>query len=797
VYDSDATTLRPGGHTQTHTSQQLYEDGQTLLHLDEELDEIVGDEYTTRMLRRQAQEASMTDYALEYLNINRRGLLRTHRTPVLKLMSWKIDTIGMPLHSWDEMPEELEDEPVKLFEHLQHFMGDRFSVRDLQTRSPLKRFRNPRRHAGKHSQPAEFDEDARELRSVMGFGRGSSEQGPTPTEDHEAGGGDDDGDHHTPASPSIRHAQRMMRIIKTYPQQMFKDELLCQIVKQVSNNPALRSCVRGWQALLLCLSSFTPSEELHLPLASFISQHVDDENPTVAHLADHALHRLRRSRAVEESTEVASHVEMNAILLLKVTRIRVWIVEDVFIVSRAHSHTTVAEMERQVAARLGVRDTTPFRLFETRGLNYERVLGAHERLMDVLSSWEDQPKDEDWRLVYKVRLYVEVQEEDAAAVELMYRQGVRDVEQDTYPLTDEDVIALGALRVQEQYGALDETDHLMASARQAVPSFLPRHVQARDNVFEITERIIQTYKRLADYDRVEVMMTFVHMLEANPYYGCAYWFVTLDLPNMPSEAILAVSSVGIRLIDEDTRHVLMHLLYRDMIAWGFSPTSFMLTVLDRKARKGSTTYYFGTQDGKDIKGLAAAHKDVTRGTAGLEDYRDGTFVDWDEVAHMVLDQGVQDEGELQVHMRREETMDEGVVVDPRTGTLSHTRASRSGHRPVQSAHRSSLLEGHRTSSRRSITSRPHNDMPRPTSARLTTLDSSGAEGGGVLRRLRPSSAAGPRRGSAEPGGSKVLFRGRAALEGSSVGEGSVTEADEDDAGPWGGVTRSQGPRHEF
>jgi hypothetical protein len=42
----------------------------------------------------------------------------------------------------------------------------------------------------------------------------------------------------------------------------FRDELFCQLCKQLTNNPSRNSTVRGWVLLSLFASSFAPSEKV-------------------------------------------------------------------------------------------------------------------------------------------------------------------------------------------------------------------------------------------------------------------------------------------------------------------------------------------------------------------------------------------------------------------------------------------------------------------------------------------------------------------------------------------------------
>jgi Rho GTPase-activating protein 39 len=72
-----------------------------------------------------------------------------------------------------------------------------------------------------------------------------------------------------------------------------RDEIYCQVMKQLTGNPNQESIFRGWQLLCVLLVTFPPSKNFETYLAAFIQQHVMQANQgRVDVMAKHCFKRL-------------------------------------------------------------------------------------------------------------------------------------------------------------------------------------------------------------------------------------------------------------------------------------------------------------------------------------------------------------------------------------------------------------------------------------------------------------------------------------------------------------------------
>ncbi|KAI0295862.1 hypothetical protein B0F90DRAFT_1749029 [Multifurca ochricompacta] len=71
-----------------------------------------------------------------------------------------------------------------------------------------------------------------------------------------------------------------------------RDEIYCQVMKQLTNNPSAESTFRGWQLMCVLLVTFPPSKNFEPYLHAFLSQRTGKTEGRVDVLAKHCLKRL-------------------------------------------------------------------------------------------------------------------------------------------------------------------------------------------------------------------------------------------------------------------------------------------------------------------------------------------------------------------------------------------------------------------------------------------------------------------------------------------------------------------------
>lgn len=410
----------------------------------------------------------------------------------------------------------------------------------------------------------------------------------------------------------IEHALKLLNNMLLAPNDL-RDEVYCQLVKQTTGNPDADSNLRGWELFAVLAGCFPPGDELK----PFVMAHCAGEHGRthadrrIHEYAVYVIHKVEKVSRLGPRREIPTPVEIEAGRRLLPLNVRVAFLDDRYIALPVDSWTTAQELEAKCARMLGIQDGTPFAIFEVSTEEEERVLEPEERILDLVAYWTRLENDarakkgktatiEEFRFVYKVRLFLDVQDEDSAGVHLMYIQATHDVVDARYPCQEQDSITLAALQVQEENG-----DFPGPGAPNPLTGRLERYI-ARKYIEEIGEDklmqdITQLYQKLTGYSKREARLSYLDYVKAWKIYGSAYFFAEPQSNQaFPPEVVLAINSKGILVVDPDTKDFLAEYTYNNVVTWGHSQNSFVI-VTGNVARRNKV--YFRTDQGKEMNAI--------------------------------------------------------------------------------------------------------------------------------------------------------------------------------------------------
>ncbi|KAF8909878.1 Rho GTPase activation protein [Mucidula mucida] len=186
---------------------------------------------------------SESNYAKQYFSTHRVGFLFRRRVPVAQMMSWQKTPLTTPLLA---LSRDLNKHAVKVFKVIQYIMGDRERING----------KLPSEHL---SQPASLNSSTASLSSST-------------------------------SSNMLEQERWLLGEGLTHGE--MRDEIYCQVMKQLTTNPNTESIFKGWQLLCVLLITFPPSKNFEASLSGFIQQHTAKQEGRVDVMAKYCLRRL-------------------------------------------------------------------------------------------------------------------------------------------------------------------------------------------------------------------------------------------------------------------------------------------------------------------------------------------------------------------------------------------------------------------------------------------------------------------------------------------------------------------------
>ncbi|NXV21780.1 MYO7A protein, partial [Cepphus grylle] len=388
-----------------------------------------------------------------------------------------------------------------------------------------------------------------------------------------------------------------------------RDEIYCQICKQLTQNPSKSSHARGWILMSLCVGCFAPSEKFVKYLRNFI-------NGGPPGYAPYCEERLRRTFANGTRTQPPSWLELQATKSKKPIMLPVTFMDGTTKTLLTDSATTAKELCNSLADKISLKDQFGFSLYIALFDKVSSLGSGNDHVMDAVSQCEQYAKEQGaqernapWRLFFRKEIFTPWHNpsEDNVATNLIYQQIVRGVKFGEYRCDkEEDLAELASQQYYVDYGSEMVLERLL----NLIPSYIPdREITASKTVEKWAQLIIAAHKKgiytqkrtdpkkvkeeVVDFARFKWPLLFSRFYEAFKFSG----------PSLPkNDVIVAVNWTGVYFVDEQEQ-VLLELSFPEITAVSSSRggklqgQSFTLATI-----KGDE-YTFTSNNAEDIRDL--------------------------------------------------------------------------------------------------------------------------------------------------------------------------------------------------
>uniref|UniRef100_A0A3B5LHT9 Uncharacterized protein n=1 Tax=Xiphophorus couchianus TaxID=32473 RepID=A0A3B5LHT9_9TELE len=239
--------------------------------------------------------------------------------------------------------------------------------------------------------------------------------------------------------------------------QGIRDEIYCQICKQLVNNRNRKSCMQGWTLLSLCLGIFPPTSLFMECLESFLRRGPYGYR-------EYCIERLHRIVANGERKELPCWLELKAANNKEPIDWPVTLMNGETVKVQLDSASTSSEVCQAVANKIGLKDTFGFSVYIS---FYEKMwsLGSYGKthVLDAVSQCEQEmrrqnreEKDTPWSLSIRKELFSPWHDcdQDAVSTDLIYKQVIKGIKSGEYVSEKEDeYVQLAAKHYFVQFGS--------------------------------------------------------------------------------------------------------------------------------------------------------------------------------------------------------------------------------------------------------------------------------------------------------------------------------------------------------
>ncbi|XP_072937048.1 myosin-VIIa [Epargyreus clarus] len=411
-----------------------------------------------------------------------------------------------------------------------------------------------------------------------------------------------------------------------------RDEIYCQICKQLTNNPSKSSHARGWILLSLCVGCFAPSEKFVNYLRAFIR-----EGPPG--YAPYCEDRLKRTFNNGTRNQPPSWLELQATKSKKPIMLPITFMDGNTKTLLADSATTARELCNQLSDKIGLRDQFGFSLYIALFDKVSSLGSGGDHVMDAISQCEQYAKEQGaqernapWRLFFRKEIFAPWHDptEDQVATNLIYQQVVRGVKFGEYRCDkEEDLAMIAAQQYYIEYGQDMNTERLYTLLPNYIPDYCLTGVEkavdrwgalvvtAYKKSYYVKEKVpaYRVKEDVVSYAKFKWPLLFSRFYEAYRNSG----------PNLPkNDVIIAVNWTGVYVVD-DQEQVLLELSFPEITTVSSQKTNKVFTQTFSLSTVRGEEFTFQSPNAEDIRDLVVYFleglKKRSKFVIALQDYK--------------------------------------------------------------------------------------------------------------------------------------------------------------------------------
>ncbi|XP_033099934.1 myosin-VIIa-like [Anneissia japonica] len=359
-----------------------------------------------------------------------------------------------------------------------------------------------------------------------------------------------------------------------------RDEIFCQIVKQLTSNKIKFSEERGWELMWLMTGIFACSKALHPHVTKFLRSKRHQ-------LAMDCIHRLQKTIQYGQRKNPPHLVEVEAIIH-KTTQIfhKVYFPDDTDEAFEVESGTRAKDFTQNISKRLHLRSAEGFSLFVKIA---DKVISVPEcdfffdfvrHLTDLIR--KARPSRDGTMPTYKVffmkKLWTNTVPGNDPNADCIfhYHQELPKLLRGYHKCSKDEGAQLAALQYRVRFG--DDKSEFQNIPR-FIKDFLPADLIRQQSTEFWKRMIVVAYNKHSEKSRNEAKVAFLKIIYRWPTFGSAFFEVRQTTePTYPEVLLIGINKLGVNLIDPKSKEILATYPFTKISNWSSGNTYFHMTI---------------------------------------------------------------------------------------------------------------------------------------------------------------------------------------------------------------------------
>ncbi|XP_069510869.1 myosin XVB [Ambystoma mexicanum] len=328
-----------------------------------------------------------------------------------------------------------------------------------------------------------------------------------------------------------------------------RDEVYCQVIKQLTENPKKESCIRGWRLLSILTGFFLPTATLLPYVTKYLQEVCSKQDGNYQDIARTCQDHLRHTMLYRGRRHFPFNVEMEALLKGRASRrLDIGLPGDLQFSTKIKTFTVATDVVKDLCGQLGIDETTEIREFaifanKSQG-EVVRPIRGEEYIQDFLLE-DNSVSLEFRRITWKIPLHFE----NEMYTNVHYSQVLWEYLNRKLFMLDRTV------PLEKQTGILAALQHLVKGAvgppsKQELMDYIPRCVIQQVNLQSTQQYVLQELGSAKGLGPLQARMRFIETIIQLPMFNHnVYEVKRLSEPGIPAPCFLAVNHEQILVLD--------------------------------------------------------------------------------------------------------------------------------------------------------------------------------------------------------------------------------------------------------